>query len=129
MPDEIEDIERDVDFELLLAEKRHKELMAAFTNLGAKILSSSADEKILNALSKLTQSIEQFILKQKAPVVNVENNQQEIVSSVDSMNQSILSGIAELKSLVERSVEKKTWNVEVQRDRFSYIDKLVFTQK
>jgi hypothetical protein len=128
MFDEIDDI-RDDEFELLLSEKRHKELMGAFSELGAKILSSGADEKLLNALSKLTTRIEQFILEQKAPVVNVDSNHKEVVDSVENMQQSILNGLKELRVLFAQSTEKKTWDVKVNRDRFGYIDKLVFTQK
>ena len=124
MPLEIDDmLEDDDSFEALLAEKRHKELMSGFSRIAAAISDDNkGDTQVLNALSKLTQNIEQFIIKQKTqkdPVVSVETNQDKVVGSVDDMGRKILHGLQELMAKVS---EKRNYDFTITRDRAGYLE-------
>lgn len=125
-----EDLELyDENYEELLAEQRHKELLAAFTKLGASIMDKSGNKEVVDAVHKLGKSIEQFVVKSKTePVVNVETNQDAVVSSVGDMGEKILKGLNDLKSMLDKPEVKKKWECNVTRDRHGYIDKLTLIQ-
>jgi hypothetical protein len=127
MSDRLDDIEHD-DFELLLSEKRHRELVTAVTELGNRVASSTDNTKVINALSGLSQKLEQLATKQKAPVVNVDSDNSDVVGSVDALQASILKGLAEVKAAMQQLQEKKTWVVDVRRGNAGYIDQLTFKQ-
>jgi hypothetical protein len=118
---EIDDIIEDDDsFEALLADKRHKELLAGFTKIAAAISDDNkGDDKVVSALSQLSRNIEQFILKQKEPKVSVETNQDKVVDSVDDMGQKILQGLQDLMAKVS---EKRNYDFHITRDRAGYLE-------
>jgi hypothetical protein len=119
----------DDNYEELLAEQRHKELLAAFTKLGASIMDKSSNKDVVEAVSKLGKSIEQFVLQSKVePVVNVETNQDAVVSSVGDMGVKILKGLNDLRDMLGKPEVKKKWECNVTRDRHGYIDKLTLVQ-
>ncbi len=83
MIDEIEDIE----FERLLADKKHKELMTAIKQLIISIKNDDTkDAEILNSINSNNKALNIFLSKlnelvkpEKDAVINVETNQDEVV--------------------------------------------------
>ena len=115
MGKEVEDIE----FDELMAEKRHKELSGLLKEV-KKLLDKPTDNSTSEAIEKLATNLSKLLSEQKSlpitvnsPDVNVEINQEKVVNSLGKLSENLLS---ELKKFNERpipvSFEIKTdnWN-------------------
>lgn len=115
MGKEVEDIE----FDELMAEKRHKELSGLLKDV-KKLLDKPTDNSTSEAIEKLATNLSKLLSEQKSlpitvnsPDVNVEINQEKVVNSLGKLSENLLS---ELKKFNERpipvSFEIKTdnWN-------------------
>ncbi len=93
------DLEDD-DFDVLLADKRHKELSGTLRNI-ATALSKEKDDKAIidaikgqgNKMSELVDAIKNIPKPEKPekPIVNVEINPQQFVSSINKICEDILA--------------------------------------
>ena len=125
MREEIDDIERDDEFEQLLAQRRHNEVIAALQDLAVAVTSDSKSDKVINAINSMSESVKAMMSKDT--VVNVD--QDKVVLSVKNMGEQVLKGLNDLKELESEPEEKKVFIAEVTRDRGGYIDSIKFTQK
>ncbi len=100
--DEIEDIE----FERLLADKKHRELMSAIKQLVISIKNDdSKDAEILNSINSNNKALNTFLSKlnelvkpEKEAIINVQTNQDEVVQEAKIIADNQLKII----SLLER---------------------------
>lgn len=107
----------DREFEQLLADKRHKELISVFEEI--KNILSSPDqqqvvlEKKIGSFEELLRSVvNQKTVTVKAPDVNVEVKQDEVVKSVMEMGKNLLK---ELEKFNKRPIPVK---FEIEQNRF-----------
>ena len=93
--DEIDDIE----FDKLLQDKRHKEL-TAYLKAMATAISNNSDKEVIAAINKQGDSIGQLVNaiqsipkpeKQETPIVNVEINPQQFVTSINKICEDIVA--------------------------------------
>lgn len=96
------------EFELLLADKRHKELISVFQEI--KNLLSSPDRQ-QKALENKVASFENLLKELQKPEVKVEVRQEEVVKSVMEMSKNLL---VELEKFNKRPIPVK-FEVEVNR--------------
>lgn len=114
----------DKEFELILADKRHKELIATLGSV-TSALKEKDNSDIVLAIDSQKEKIEKFInyvKEDKEKDINIELNQDKIVSSIDLMANSILQSLDELKKLVvktEQKEEKPNWEFHIVRNRVS----------
>lgn len=101
------DIE-DEKFETLLADKRHKELTVTLKAIAANLLNNS-DKEVVNAINgqgdkigDLVKAI-QAIPKPEKPQVNVDVNQDKVISSL----QQICTDIVDSNNKVIEALEKR----------------------
>jgi hypothetical protein len=87
----------------------------------------------IEAINNLSNKIEQFLkLSENRPnqEVKVDVNQQEVVSSVSSLGASILTGLAELKSVLMENQKPCEWEFKTVRHKYSnLIDTVIATKK
>jgi len=130
-------IEIDDDESFLIAEDRHRELVGVLNKVLSELSKDSkSDDKEVNAINKLSGKIEQFATailtqeKSEKEVVNVNVDQKLIVSSLAAMSKEIITGLEDLKSLMQSQVAPKVWEFEIKRNSFSqFIDSVKATQK
>jgi hypothetical protein len=114
----------DKEFELILADKRHKELISTLGSV-TSALKEKDNSDIVLAIDSQKEKIEKFInyvKEDKEKDINIELNQDKIVSSIDLMANSILQSLDELKKLVVKSEykeQKPNWEFHIVRNRVS----------
>ena len=114
----------DEKFEQLLAEKRHGELIKSLGGV-VSALKEKDNSDIVSAIDSQKEKIEKFIdyiKEDKEKDINIELNQDKIVSSIDLMANSILQSLDELKKLVVKSEykeQKPNWEFHIVRNRVS----------
>jgi hypothetical protein len=131
---DVEEIDDD-QFEALLEQKRHNELLHELKVIGDKLsieTRNTAIEKSIGALSSRIESLVSVVASsvsapKSVPVTTI--NQQEVVSSVTEMSQSVLAALTDLKQELAKTEEKKVWDVKVNRNKYSVMESLTFTQK
>ncbi len=121
----IEDIE-DIEFERLLADKKHKELMAAIKQLIISIKNDDTkDAEILNSINSNNKALNTFLSKlnelvkpdTKEAVINVETNQKEVVKEAQN--------IIENQKRIIQLLEKRPTRLKVIRgydNRIDFVD-------
>jgi len=131
MAKEVEDIE----FDELMAEKRHKELKGILT--AVKLLldkptdnsTAAAIEKHIRALNDLVKVLgEQKQVEISSPSVNVEVNQEKVVNSLSELSRDLLEELRKFNNKpIPISFEVKTdnWNnLRTVNIQYSTSDKL-----
>lgn len=109
MPVEIDD---DIKFETLLADKRHKELRGAL-NIIAQALANRNDEAVIEAIEKNADAIKDFadaIKKIPAPEVKVEASN---FNSLEKIGNDILKGQGEIVAELKM---KHEWSFSFHRE-------------
>jgi hypothetical protein len=99
----------DKEFNLLIADKRHKELISVFQEI--KNILSSPDTQHKSLEGKVA-SFENMLKELQKPEVKVEVNQQEVVKSVMEMSKNLLK---ELEKFNKRPIPVK---FEIEQNRF-----------
>ena len=89
----------DIEFDKLLQDKRHKELTNSLKAM-ATALSNNSDKAVVDAMNKQGDNIGQLVSaiksmpkpdKPENPIVNVEINPQEFVSSINKICEDIVA--------------------------------------
>lgn len=122
--------EDDNKFELLLSEKRHKELIGSFQSVVAELKRDKKDMAVVAAIEKQLVSIKELITKvinipkPEKPNVNVEveTNQKEVVASIEKMAAKILAGLDDIREYLILSSQPRQYEFKVNRDKIGYID-------
>lgn len=112
----------------LLDEKRHNDLIKGHGDIVAALEKVSAGEKegtekLASALAKQTTGISQFAESLKnlpPPEVNIELNQDKLLSSNEKLGNKILEGqqliIEGINNLLIRANELREWNFIIDKD-------------
>ena len=113
----------DIEFEELLADKRHRELSGALKGI-ATLLNKPPDKSVSDAIERLVAKLgemkppEMKMSEMKTPDVKVEVNTKDFVTSVDNLASGLL---AELKKFNERPIvdsfklETGNWGQKIVR--------------
>lgn len=116
----------DIEFETLLADKRHKELIGTLREI---ILSVGQDKdgRVVKAIENQEATIKRLIESTRpAPTKqNINVNQAEVVISIEKMGKELLNGLADLKQAVERP---RTTTMTVKRNFGGYMTEVVITE-
>jgi len=108
----------------LVLEQRHNELIKSLSGV-VSALKEKDNSDIVSAIDDQKEKIAKFIdyiKEDKEKDINIELNQDKIVSSIDVMANSILKSLDELKKLVvktEQKEEKPNWEFHIVRNRVS----------
>ena len=107
----------DIEFNALLLEKRHKELLKALSSL-ATSLQKKEDDGLKALIERLSRGIELLAKQQK------EDKQQNIDLS------PLTNSMEELSKWIAENREKKEWEIIFKRDNAGYLQSpITFTQK
>lgn len=136
----------DIEFEQLLQNKRHLELVSQLKKIVESISNKQPTEllnidnsMVVEAINKQSRAIEDFVKvilniysnsEKKEQPISV--NQEKVVSSVNEMSNSILNSLNDIKVSLKKEdkKEKDTWVFEFKRnDYLHYIEKVVATKK
>jgi hypothetical protein len=127
--------ENDIEFEQLLQDKRHKELLGTLKGI-ASLLSkdNSNDSGIISAIEKQSGKIEKFVQVIKElpqPKVNVEVNNDNVQTSITEMANSILGSLNEIKKVLQQPEKeiKKEWTFDITRNVNGFINSITAKQK
>lgn len=113
--DEIEDIE----FDKLLQDKRHKELTSSLKAM-ATALSNNNDKSVVDAINKQGNNIEKLVNaiqsipkpeKYESPIVNVEVNPKEFVSSINKICDDIVASNNKVIEALEKRILPDTFTL------------------
>lgn len=118
------------EFNSLLADKRHQELISSITELVDAFKATKEpiildrtdkehDAEFIKAISKNNAALDLFLSKIKSilnPVVNIEDNQDKVISALVNMTKSINSNLVELKSTISRPRTNQVWEFDIYRD-------------
>jgi len=108
----------------LVLEQRHNELIKSLSGV-VSALKEKNNSDIVSAIDDQKEKIAKFIdyiKEDKEKDINIELNQDKIVSSIDVMANSILQSLDELKKLVvktEQKEQKPNWEFNIVRNRVS----------
>lgn len=105
----------DIEFEILLADKRHKELKSLLGQI-IKAYSESNKSDILTALQNQVLAIKEFagaIKAIPAPITNVELNQNKIADAIDRMETKFATELGNIKKEME---VKHEWQFTLTRN-------------
>ena len=108
----------------LVLEQRHNELIKSLSGV-VSALKEKDNSDIVSAIDDQKEKIVKFIdyiKEDKEKDINIELNQDKIVSSIDVMANSILQSLDELKKLVvktEQKEQKPNWEFNIVRNRVS----------
>ena len=108
----------------LVLEQRHNELIKSLSGV-VSALKEKDNSDIVSAIDDQKEKIAKFIdyiKEDKEKDINIELNQDKIVSSIDVMANSILQSLDELKKLViktEQKEQKPNWEFNIVRNRVS----------
>lgn len=111
------DIEKEdyIEFDELLADKRHKEITGTLRGI-ALLLNKPPDQSVPNAIEKLANKLGEIKTPDlKQPEVKVEINQDKVVTSVEELSRNLLE---ELRKFNERPVADK---FHLERDYYGNI--------
>ncbi len=118
-------IGQDKEFELLLADKRHGELLSAIRQISSsfKIEYPKSNENVA-ALNVLVDKIETLIksmasAKSKPDSVQASFDDRNIVDSVGLLGKEIMLGLSEIKAILAESRKPDVWEFEVKRNKYS----------
>ena len=111
------------DFDILLAEKRHKELYQSLKNIVYSI--ESAGNGTIIALERQARSINDFAiaLGKLNNQPNIEINQKEVIVALKETSNSILAGLSDLKLLLSNK-DKEEWVFDVSRNTSGLIESI-----
>jgi len=129
------DIEKDEEFELMLAEKRHGQLSSILTNILSE-LKKDSDAGEVAAINNLSSRIEKLVEtvsdkgKPQDSTVNVSIDDQKFVTSISEMGKAIIDELCELKKALVNKSENTQWEFKVNRHKYSdLIDTIHATKK
>lgn len=115
--------EQDVEFEELLLEKRHKELLRALKSIVA-IIGENKEVDLSPLLQKHEDAISKFVAAIKelpAPQVKIETDNKEIEVSIKKISEAILRSNEDLKKEVVKlqNKPKEKWEVKFERNSYT----------
>ena len=108
MPDQIEEMHDD-DFDRLLVDKKHKELLAAISKM---ITAVKGDDKLAEAIETQSSAINKFISELKS-INNTDKGEGKALSLIEAMAKEINENLVELRKDIAK--ERKTV-FELKRD-------------
>lgn len=118
--------EDDQEFERLLEDKRHNELIKTIKLLVTEINNSSKNDGLVSAIKQQTDTVKRVVDEVRQILnkeVKVETNQDKVIVSIDAMKNSVIKGLDKISEEVSKEIEspKKQWEFIVQRDNNGYI--------
>jgi hypothetical protein len=109
----------DKEFELILADKRHKEMLSTLKGV-VYALDKKDNSDIVLAIEKQQEIIGNALIelknKEKSPDIVI--NQDNLVISIRELADSLLNSLNEIKVLVNKE-EPKEWQFKIKRNNFS----------
>ena len=120
----------DKEFEQLLADKRHKEMLSQLKGV-VVALERKDNSEIVGAIEKQQEKLGDFLiqLKKEEKEPNIVLNQDKLVSSIENMANSITKSLEEIKSLVVKEDKPCEWEFKVKRNSFSDLIETVSVTK
>ena len=121
--DDIDDLDEDELEVALIQRKRHDELKGALGRM-VNAIAQKDDKPILEAINKQTESLSKFatalqsLPKQEKPEVNVEVNQDKLITSVNKI------GVDLLEISKELLIELKKYNERPVVDNFEVTERV-----
>lgn len=135
MADDLE-IPDDREYQLLLEDKRHKELKAVLEQLLAAMSEKKNSTDVVEAISNNTKVIAQFVSAVKDIKIdnNVSIDQEAVVHSIAQMTETINANLIALKAAqaTPKPIEfqgKKEWLFNVTRDYSGFIQQITAKEK
>lgn len=121
--------EEDVDFETLLADKRHKELLTALKGILTSV-DQKKDSEVGNAIKRQELVINKFIEEvSRISQRPISLNNKEVVTSIKTMEENVLKiGVTileELKALKEQLARPRETEFKYKRNFGGYLDTVV----
>lgn len=120
----------DKSFELILADKRHKELVLSLNGV-ASALGNNSNSEIVLAIEKQQEKLSALVLnlkKEEKPTELIFNNE-NLVSSIDIMTNSIIKSLDEIKKMVVKEEKPCEWEFKVKRNGYSDLIETVSVTK
>ena len=119
----------DVQFEQLLLEKRHKELIATIKTLIDEVAKSDRDSRLSNSIERQVSQVEELTEIMRNFTVN-EGGNDDVVLSIKEMQRSMLAGLKSVQDILNEPEEKKDeWVFTVKRNRDGFIESVTAKSK
>lgn len=119
----------DEEFEQLIADRRHKELLSAINKLLSAINVKEDSTAVTKELQKQSQAIREFsdtIKNLKQPIVNV--NQEPVISAIKNLSIAVKTELDLIKQSLGKEKEEKEWEFDIKRDFTGNITKVTATE-
>lgn len=115
---EIEEVD-DKEFNEIVAEKRHKELINSLKLMLVELQKDNKDQSIRASVDKIADNINKFVSLPKSEIVpevkvEVETNQDKVVLSFQQMSQQIIKELGVLIEKIESTpvIDRYEWTFE-----------------
>lgn len=106
------------------AERRHKQLLAAFKSLFTYLKENKSDEKVVASLTQISDSfiekVKQF-QQQELPQINIENKNEGIEEKINSLNENI-NNLIIIQNKTNELLSKKPVRMKPLRDMQGWIN-------
>lgn len=112
----IEELDDNVEFDTLLEDKRHKEVVSSLKAVLFELQKDKSNDNIEKEILKQTGIISEFVeaVKSINTNVNVETNQDKVTTCLEIMCDNILKGIKDLKESIDN--RPKEWEFKLNRN-------------
>lgn len=128
MAKQVEEVEDD-EFEAIVQENRHKELISTIKKLMSVI---EEDKSIASALEKNTKEIGNFVDKVKSlkpPEVTVQTNQESVVNEIRDLGLKITESLEKQNEVLEKLAKEKEVEFKMNRLSNGVLDSVIVKQK